>query len=85
MSLNDQPSIGVFSIGKERSGSGVPWERFGSESKGVGGTPTHHSFRQQCFEGICHDHSQLSACLNIADLEQHEGAFYVDLRQLYVL
>ena len=27
LSSNDQPSIGAFSIGKEGSASGAPWER----------------------------------------------------------
>ena len=43
------------------------------------------SFRQQRFEDIFHDHSQLFTWLSIADLEQHEGFFDVDLRQLCVL
>ena len=51
LSSNDQPSIGAFSIGKEGSASGAPWERvpktesilgasFGSGSKGVGRATT---------------------------------------------
>ena len=50
---NDQPSIGAFSIGKEGSVSGAPWERFGSElskeasfvrgGEGMGGAPMQHS------------------------------------------